>query len=204
MPVSEIAKQRGRAKEDSRRRRAKAYHASTVDDLAVQRSPAQNCSRSIMSSTPDIYLEDQQQDPEVHKSKHVGSLESAAPAVQSGRPLQSATHNGQDSSTAISRQPSVAYESGSLPGSQTLAAAPQEIPIINSSTENARILPVSDTNASNDKTANNKASSAEEVMRDYLVGEGIKKAHFRALHPKAPKKKKNSFFASIFGRASKD
>ena len=44
------------------------------------------------------------------------------------------------------------------------------------------------------------ASTAEELMRDYLVGEGIKKAHFRALHPKAPKKTKAGFLKSMFGK----
>jgi hypothetical protein len=48
-----------------------------------------------------------------------------------------------------------------------------------------------------------QSSTAEELMRDYLVGEGIKKAHFRALHPKAPKKTKTGFFKSLFGKKSK-
>jgi len=43
-----------------------------------------------------------------------------------------------------------------------------------------------------------QASTAEELMRDCLVGEGIKKAHFRALHPKAPKKAKTGFLKGMF------
>lgn len=39
---------------------------------------------------------------------------------------------------------------------------------------------------------------AQEIMKSYLIGEGIKKAQLRALHARQPVKKKKGFLRSLF------
>lgn len=42
-------------------------------------------------------------------------------------------------------------------------------------------------------------ANAQDIMKSYLIGEGIKKAQLRALHARQPVKKKKGFFRSLFG-----
>ena len=139
-----------------------------------------------MKSTPDLDLHGRGQEAQLSQPEHngVGSVEPIAD-ISMRPPSQSTT---QKQSPDISRQPSVAYESSSLPNGQITPAASV----------------TADIPAPVQSNPSKQSNSAEEVMRDYLVGEGIKKAHFRALHPKAPKKKKTGFFASLFSKSSKD
>ena len=164
--------------------------ASTTDDVVTDQRPAKYNS-SIMNSSPDMFQYEQDAPPQVQPqltatmpSPAVAQQEKAGPAPVKDE-QSDMVRQGSDitSISNMSRQPSV-------PESFLTANGHHGASSVVSGLSAERNLP-------------KQTSTAEEVMRDYLVGEGIKKAHFRALHPKAPKKKKTGFLASVFSRSSK-
>ena len=163
--------------------------ARTTDDVVTKQRPAKYSS-SIMNSSPDMFLYNQAAPQPVQEDLIATiSLPPVAPQEKVAPPPatedQDMLRQGSDitSISNISRQPSV-------PESSLTANGHHGASSVVSGLSAERNLP-------------KQTSTAEEVMRDYLVGEGIKKAHFRALHPKAPKKKKTGFFGSFLSRSSK-
>ena len=165
--------------------------ASTTDDMATKQKPAKYAS-SIMNSSPEMFLYEQQALQQVQPELTATTPLPAVPQQEQAGPPPPAMDNQSDmlrqgsdltSASNMSRQPSV-------PESSLTANGHYGASSVVSGLSAERNLP-------------KQTSTAEEVMRDYLVGEGIKKAHFRALHPKAPKKKKTGFLTSVFSRSSK-
>ena len=165
----------------------------------MQQKPKPKYSSSIMNSSPDVYLhgKDEEEDQLIASAQPVNAPDQSdrasmrsANRVPNGQPDMSRQLSGQTSLSGFSRQPSVP-ESSVLPNAMSTAGS-----VANGSVAGNGL-------SANEKMLPKQTSTAEEVMRDYLVGEGIKKAHFRALHPKAPKKKKTGFFSALLGRSSK-
>lgn len=172
-------------------------HARTTDEMGLKQRSAPKYSSSIMKSSPDVVLHKEKDDVKSQPAHQVGSQQMASSlALQNGLP-DSLTHpeaGGQGEVGLGSESPSV------ISGLSPQPSAPESS--ISLSIMNGSEAP-STNGFAVDRHLPKQTSTAEEVMRDYLVGEGIKKAHFRALHPKAPKKKKTGFFASLFDRSSK-
>ena len=89
--------------------------------------------------------------------------------------------------------------------------AQSNTPVIASSKAEALAYPVSAstpvprTNAVNGLTGPaGTGSLAEEKMKEYLVGEGIKRAHLKALYQKPTKEAKKTLFKRIFKAKGKD
>ena len=164
--------------------------ASTTDDMLPKQRSAKYSS-SIMNSSPDMFLYKQEalRQAQAEPTALAPPMEVVQQEKASPAPIvddqSDMLRQGSDPTTIsnISRQPSV-------PESSLTANGHHGASSIVSGMSNERNLP-------------KQTSTAEEVMRDYLVGEGIKKAHFRALHPKAPKKKKTGFFSGLLSRSSK-
>lgn len=159
---------------------------STVDDLGIQQRAEPQYGSSIMNSSPDVHANNLRMEDGAQIARSQVPEDLAQPPALP-RADTSRQPSLQGSVDTVSRQPSVPEPNITPSGDQGSTALPAGVARAPSGGQ----LP-------------KQTSTAEEVMRDYLVGEGIKKAHFRALHPKAPKKKKTGFFASLFDRSNKD